>query len=387
MNHYQGYQLEVYGAMINDRTRMKAYKRALHQAIHPGCIVVDIGCGPGIFAFLACQFGAGRVYAIEPHDSIYLAHKLAKSNGYDEKIIFIQDISSKVNLPEKVDVIISDLRGSLPLFEHHIPTIIDARNRFLAEGGFLIPQADRLWTAIANYPKIYRRIASPWLQNPFNLDLHEGFSKVINRIQQGDVGKKQLLSKPSDWAYLDYTTIEDPDVHASLELEIVRPGTGHGLLLWFDGLLSESAGFSNAPGKRGLVYGRSFLPWIQPVQLETGDLVQVELHANLVGMEYIWRWETRVFSVEKSQEIKAQFKQSTLETKFFSLEQLRRQSSSYVPKLEQEGQLDFFVLSRMDGKASLGKISEELLERFPGSFSSQKDALSYVARLSSNYSA
>mgnify|MGYP001184895145 CR=1 FL=1 len=72
--------------MIADRVRMDAYVRALRQAVVPGSVVIDIGTGTGIFAMLACQFGARRVYAIEPDDAIQVAREIAAANGFADRI-------------------------------------------------------------------------------------------------------------------------------------------------------------------------------------------------------------------------------------------------------------------------------------------------------------
>src|SRR5947207_700837 len=60
------YSLSAYGEMIADRVRADAYAEALRKTIRKGSIVVEIGTGPGVFAVLACQLGAARVFAIEP---------------------------------------------------------------------------------------------------------------------------------------------------------------------------------------------------------------------------------------------------------------------------------------------------------------------------------
>ena len=100
------YSIRDYGVMINDSARMDAYIRSLKCIITPESVVLDIGTGPGIFALIACQLGARRVYAIEPMDVIELAKELAEINGFSERITFIQDKSVNVDLPEKVDVIV-----------------------------------------------------------------------------------------------------------------------------------------------------------------------------------------------------------------------------------------------------------------------------------------
>lgn len=64
------YSIAGYGEMLNDTVRMNAFAEALRQSVRPDSVVVDIGTGPGIFAMLACRFGAGKVYAIETDDVI-----------------------------------------------------------------------------------------------------------------------------------------------------------------------------------------------------------------------------------------------------------------------------------------------------------------------------
>ena len=120
------YSILQYGQMVGDRTRVDGYFEALRNAIHPGSVVLDIGTGTGIFALLACRLGARKVYAIEPSDAISLARNIADANGCREKIDFLQEMSTKVTLPERADVIVSDLRGILPFCGRHISSIIDA---------------------------------------------------------------------------------------------------------------------------------------------------------------------------------------------------------------------------------------------------------------------
>ena len=56
------YPITAYGRMIADEVRMDAYVSALRFVVRPDSVVVDIGAGTGIFALLACRFGARRVY-------------------------------------------------------------------------------------------------------------------------------------------------------------------------------------------------------------------------------------------------------------------------------------------------------------------------------------
>src|SRR5688572_3245541 len=166
------YSVHSYGRMLADSVRMGAYSAALKRAVRPGSVVLDLGCGPGVFALLACKLGARRVYAVEPDNVIQLAREAAFANGVADRIEFFQDLSTEITLPEPADVIISDLRGVLPWYQQHIPSIVDARTRFLAQGGILIPARDTLWAAIVEAPERYQEIVSPWQSN--GLDLSNG---------------------------------------------------------------------------------------------------------------------------------------------------------------------------------------------------------------------
>ena len=108
------YGLGAYGSMIADRVRVEAYAEALRKSVRKGSVVAEIGTGPGIFAVLACQLGATRVYAIEPSEIIQVAREVAAANGCADKIEFFEELSDRVMLPGRADVILSDLRAVLP---------------------------------------------------------------------------------------------------------------------------------------------------------------------------------------------------------------------------------------------------------------------------------
>ncbi|HEX5734967.1 MAG TPA: 50S ribosomal protein L11 methyltransferase [Blastocatellia bacterium] len=378
------YSITSYGKMIADHVRTEAYAHALRRAIKPDSVVLDIGTGIGIFAMLACQFGARRVYAIEPDDAVQVARTIAADNGFANRIEFIQELSSRITLSERVDLIVSDLRGVLPLFRHHIPSIIDARKRFLAPDGILIPQQDTLWAAVSEAPDLYERYSTLWSDNAYGLDLGAARRLAVNTWQKGRVASDQLLTPPQQWATLDYYSIESANISAEMIFTAMRAGTAHGLSLWFDGLLAEGVSFSNAPGQPELIYGSAFFPFSSPVTLAVGDRVSVKLSADLVVDDYVWRWNTQVAG--QGDEIKADFKQSTFFGAPLSPNQLRKRESSYVPALDKEGQIDRLILSLMNGQNSLSDIAHTVATDFPDRFKSWQDALNRAGELSVKYS-
>ena len=305
------YSISGYGEMITDDVRMAAYSAALRQSVKPGCTVLDIGTGTGILALLACQYGASSVYAIEPDNAIEVAREIASANGYADQIHFIQKLSTEVNLPVKADVIISDLRGVLPIFQSHLPSIIDARERLLAPGGVLIPQRDTLWAAVVEAEELHADLTSAWDRNSFGLDLKSARQIVINTWQKARFKPEQLLVEHKVWTTLDYATVQSSDFSGEISWNVEKPGTAHGLCVWFDTLLSETVSFSNAPSAPKLIYGSAFFPWPEPVALTPGDRITVFLQATLVGDDYIWCWNSRVLSGADPAQVKADYRQST----------------------------------------------------------------------------
>src|ERR1700687_160682 len=379
------YSLSEYGNMTADEERFRAYKKAIACAVRPGDAIAEFGCGPGILALLACQAGARRVYAIDSEPIVDLARQLASANGFSDRIEFIQSDSRKTNLPERVSVIILDIRGAVPFFNHAISTIEDARTRFLAEGGALIPQRDTLKAAIIEAPSHYERITSPWRKTAPELDLSAPLELVLNReCYHLYFRQEQLLTEPQSWCVLDYQRGAPESGAAELHFRATRPGTAHGVSVWFEAQLFGNVGYSTGPGTpTSGISGQLFLPWSEPKFLVEGQEVDVILHADLVGNDYLWRWEAKIGSAGT---IMHHFRQSSLQGASLTPQSLRRQAADFVPSLSEEGQADRWLLHAMDGKTSLQEMAKVAARRFPSIFPRWEDALRRAADLARQFS-
>ena len=384
------YSIIDYGEMIADKVRMDPYVYALKAKIGPDSVVLDIGTGTGMHALLACKFGARKVYAIEPNEAIHLARELAQVNGYADRIELFQDVSTRVTLPEKADVIVSDLRGVLPLYGQHIPAIIDARQRHLVPGGALIPIRDIVWVSLVESAKVYNELIMPW-DTPYGLSMEAAKQIVLNSWVEENTDsfrKHNLLIEPQIWTVLDYPSIENPNVSSSLlTTQATRDGTAHGLLLWFDGEIADGIHVYNGPdaAKVAEVYGCAFFPLLEPVSIAKGDTIILDIQADLKGEEYIWRWHTLIQSGDESQTIKADYQQSTdLEYRLESAV-LHESVLNSRPARDEAGEIDHFILGQMDGGHTIDQISELVQELFPGRFKTLGEAQNYVNVLSQDY--
>jgi protein arginine N-methyltransferase 1 len=377
------YSLEDFASMFSDRVRMDAYTAAIEKAVRPGDTVVDLGCGPGIFAMLACRAGARRVYAIDTNGVVEYGRQLAAANGFSDRIIFLRGDSRQIHLPERVDVIVSDVRGALPLFSQAIETVCDARDRFLAPGGHFMPLRDTLHAAIVTLPKHYGQISQAWKSVP-PLDLSSGLPLVLNTNYRHQLRPRDLMSESRAWHTLNYVSEAGAPAQASFSLPVTRDDVGHGIGIWFETELLDGIGYSTAPREVETVYGHLFLPWLEPVKLHPGDICSVKLSAHLVGGDYVWQWETNLPASESRNSI--HFVQSTFYGSLFPPSLLKKRAADFVPVLTEIGQAQRWMLQAMDGKQPLESIAADAVKLFPHIFRRVEDAFNQAAELAEKYS-
>lgn len=377
------YTLDEFASMFADRVRMDAYVGAIQKSVKPGDTVVDLGCGPGIFALLACKAGARKVYAIDVSQITEFARHLATVNGFDDRIHFLCGDSRQIHLPERADVVVSDLRGTLPLFSYAVDTLHDARERFLAEGGQMIPQSDTLVCGIVENARVYEEIAGAWRCLP-GLDLSSGLPLVLNNLHYRRLKPDQVVSRGIAWRTLDYTSRTKSIEHDAAQAIVSRNCVGHGLGLWFETQLTDGIGYSSEPSIGDTVYGHVFLPWLEPVPLHEGETCCVDLRANRVGSNYVWQWETRIPSSNGRPAV--HFKQSTFYGSVFSPSFLKKHANDFAPVLSETGLAERWLFQSMDGKRNLQDIAAEAFQHFPHVFRRVEDAFNRAADIAEKFS-
>lgn len=384
MNMPAGYTLRSYGRMITCEPRMGVYAEALRRAVTPGCTVIDLGASFGAFALLACQFGAGRVIAIEPDPSIELLVPLARANGCADRITIVRDLSTNYTPETKADVIVSDCRGTVPLFQHHISTLADARARLLVPGGTLLPMRDTLRIALVRSSTSRQAIAYPWRKNAYGLDLAAGERFAANSFEKTYLKPSALVSEPQELAVLDYRTITEPNIDVTLDLFADRAGQVDGILVWFDAEIAEGLGYSNAPGQPPLVYGQMLLPFEGSPRLEAGARVTVRVRGTLLEGDYIWNWDWQAHTADGKPKGKA-VRQSTFLSQVQSPKAAGAVSNLHIPTLDVAMILDRDCLSLVGEGRSLDAIAQTLQERHPEHLPTYKAALDHAAKCVGRY--
>jgi type I protein arginine methyltransferase len=365
------YSLDAYLEMIADRPRIEAYEEAIRRSVFPGATVVDIGAGPGIMAMLACRHGAARVWAIEPADVAEIAKEIVRANGFADRITVIAKKSTEVELPDKADVVVSDLRGILPFLENHIPSIVDARARLLKPGGVLVPRRDRLFAALASAEELHPSHVVRRANDVSGFDFSRAGAILASNWTKAKRSSIRAASEPALLGEIDYHTVTSPHFAAAADLVAAGSEAVHGLVVWFDTDLVDGVGFSNEPGDGpDLVYARAFFPWPAPRELRAGDTVRLTIDAKLVKGSYLWRWRTELPGET--------FDQSTLAGALVLGDTLKRHRDDHVPEPSPTHELDLAILGLIDGKRTNKEIAAEV-RRMGGSYEAALDRVAELA--------
>lgn len=269
----------VHAGMLYDEERVAKYSTAINQVIKKGDVVADIGTGTGLLAFLCLKAGAKRVHAIERSSAIDWAKRIADKNGFSDRIIFHKQDSRDCDLSEKVDVIVSELIGHIAFEEGMAESLFDARKRFLAPGGVLIPEKVDLKVALVEENEIYPECVDCW-QDIGGFDYSLMREEAVKACYLTNLSHRDLLSEPNIYFQANFKDENKLNLQDSHTYNVCRPGSINGIALWFDACLSPDTILSSGPWTR-THWKQCFAPIATPIAVNAGDLISVNIEMHL----------------------------------------------------------------------------------------------------------
>ncbi|GAA6022373.1 hypothetical protein JCM8202_000883 [Rhodotorula sphaerocarpa] len=248
-HYYESYQYnDIHEIMLKDRVRTLAYRSfILHPANAPrfqGKVVLDVGCGTGILSMFAAKAGARKVYAVDASNVAYKAMRNIKANGLEETISVIKGKVEEINLPEKVDVIISEWMGYCLLYECMLDSVLYARDKYLNPDGLMVPsQTSILLSGYAGQPWYDDRV-NFW-NDVYGFDMQVMKDKIEDEAMIEVVDDGEVVSNEVSIAdiYTQTATIASLSFESPFTLSITRPPASapnattfrlHALLAHFD---------------------------------------------------------------------------------------------------------------------------------------------------------
>ena len=291
-------EFEVHRTMIRDRVRTEAFRRAINSVVRPGDIVLDVGAGSGILSVFAARAGAAAVYAVERTSIAVLAEQLAAANQVAETVTVIHGEVMDIELPEHVDVIVSEWLGGFGIDEGMLAPVIAARDRWLKPSGVMIPRTVTAWTALVHDRYLADTIEFH-REDPFGLRLEVLVKKTVNEIIYSGTFRHLAAgdrrSEPSQLWTTNADRIPLKQAQAPHEAEIPLPihdhGTANALALWFTAELAPGISLSVGPGDPPTHWGMTTAPLRSPVELTPGMVVRARVRtapARPIGTWTSW---------------------------------------------------------------------------------------------------
>lgn len=337
--------------------RNARYRQAIAATLEAGDTVADLGCGVGVLGLFCLEAGAAHCWGIDSSGAIHLARESMERAGLADRYTCIADSTFRVDLPEKVDLIICDHVSYMGFDYGILPMMRDARRRFLKPGGAMIPQALDLFVAPASSAAC-RAKAAAWTE----AEVPEAYRWLsgLNRNQKfsHNFAADELLGAAAGLGHVDLADDNSTLFRFETVLTIDRAGQFDGFAGWFDCQLAGNIRMTNSPlDPESIQRPQGFFPALESFAVEAGDVVKIGL--RFMAEDHIIAWTIQPPRGAPVQRL------STFNSMVLTPEALVRDSGRAV-SLNPHGEARAYVLAQVDGQRSAEAIVAKVLEERPG---------------------
>lgn len=252
--------VDIHVTMLADVSRTTAFERALKELVRPGMTVLDFGCGTGILSFLSRRAGAGHVFAVDSSPIIRIAEALARENGIDGISFIRTSRSGALELPGKVDLMVSECLGYYLFTDQMLDAVFAARDRWLRRGGVMIPSSVVLKAALVTRPP--RHPTLDYFDGPrYGLTFHRLREVAFaHRRTVSDMG----LTASATMGTLDFNSACAEPSTTSGVVQLDQPVLAYGIAGWFEAFLSPEVTLDTGPSASLGHWGQSYFPFVEP---------------------------------------------------------------------------------------------------------------------------
>lgn len=267
--------------MINDKYRTLTYCKSIenNQAQFENKVVLDVGSGTGILSLFAARAGAKKVYAVECTSIGNISEQIIRDNHFENIITVVHGRLEDIELPEKVDIIISEWMGYALYFEVMLPAVLLARNKFLNPNGAILPSRGTLFLAGIQDVE-YRCVHLDFWDSVYGFDFNAMKQKALKEPVVDGIGKWQIITNSQPISEIDIHTC---DLNACFfkspfDLVVNSSDSFTAFTLWFD------VHFEDFPQRFTLSTSPYKKPthWVQ-TQLYLNEILSVNVNDHITG--------------------------------------------------------------------------------------------------------
>lgn len=247
----------VHEELLKDEIRTKTFRNAIinNRHLFKDKVVLDIGCGVGVFSLFAAKAGAKLVIAVEKSNVIEYAKRIIQANRYEKVIKVIKGKIEEIELPdgiEKVDIIIAEWMGYSLFYDSIIQSVIYARDKFLKPDGLIFPDRATMYM-VGIEDRDYKEDKVEWWSNVYGYNMGCLKNYVMREPLVDTVDKRQICTDhfPLKTFDLKTMTVNDIDTDTTFRLRALRDDYVHAFVTYFVAefsACSQKTVISTAPG-------------------------------------------------------------------------------------------------------------------------------------------
>ena len=278
----------IHEDMLKDKIRTLSYRDAIYNnpSLFKDKVVLDVGCGTGILSMFAAEIGARKVYAIEKSDIVSYARQIVNENGFSDVITIYQGTMEEIEIPEKVDVIISEWMGYALLYESMLPSVISARDRFMKNDGTMFPNSARMFLTIIE-DSDYRKSKIDFWDNVFGFDYQPIKQWALLEPLVDTVPEEKIVADDCVIADFDLNKVKAKElvVDANFSLTAFKESMVHAFVIWFDVAFDgpeQRVTLSTSPYEPSTHWSQSIFYMETPQHVEVGTVINghIEMKPN-----------------------------------------------------------------------------------------------------------
>lgn len=313
----------TYQTFEQDPVKYHNYEEAIYRAL------VDL---PDSDRIVICVAGAGRgplvarsleavrrsnrqafIYALEKNPTAWITLQERKARDWGSSVELVFGDMRYVELPEKVDILVSELLGSFGDNELS-PECLDGAMRFLKPDGISIPSSYTAYLAPLSSSKLYnaaresrelKGVETPYVVMFQNVNLLSGDGGGVGGRCGPKIQECWEFVHPRRDVAVDDRGLPFTNSHnvraARLCFHIPHAGVMHGFAGYFEAILYGHVGLSIHPQRKDYIskdmlsWFPLFLPLRQPLYLPSNSEVQVSIW-RLTNDRQVWyEWYAESF--------------------------------------------------------------------------------------------
>jgi predicted RNA methylase len=281
--------------MMNDTHRNEAYVEALAAAVTKETNVLEIGTGSGLLAMISARLGARQVVTCEAVPLIAaIARDIVAANGWDSAVSVISKMSKDlvigVDLPQRANLLVSEILSSELLGEGVLASIEDAKRRLLAPDAKIIPAMGSVVCALAGGEAIKKNMMVDEVLG-FNLSGFNAIASQKRYIHRHDLDI-DLLTDTTEAFVFDFVRRDHfPAEHKTLRIPITAAGCCYGIAQWIRLRLDDNVTFENHPSAKTSAssWQTCFYRFPTPIDVHPGQTAIVSAAHNRSAVWFFWK--------------------------------------------------------------------------------------------------